>query len=218
MQSFGIGNSTEIEVPFEFRHRCWFCGEPSQYGFIFPHEQHVVIACSHPQLTVPSCGECLKIANQPKVDSLSQVRFFVKAELINVYRKDLAIGIHWTPESLAESGFEGGNFEGFQKSAWMMYEIARDRINFPGWPIVYQGVNIDIEQDKEVFVFDGIEYPSIDQAIEHYCKSYDLNKAFFKKVLLIKGSQNFAATVRLCRIYVGATPQERSAALNQLTS
>ena len=205
-----------IETPFSVKNDCWFCGEPYQLFFTFPHARHIVIDCPHPILSVPTCNECLLLASKVCVDSIWQVHYQVKHQLHDIYRKDLAIGINWTPQSLAESDFEGGNFEGFKKSAWFMYEVAKKRVNYKSWDVVYKGYTLVNDNDKDIFNFDGVAYPTIDIAISQYVKSYQLNKNFFIEVLNKFGRQKFATAVRFCRLHVNSTPQERSIAFHAL--
>lgn len=205
-----------IEIPFEYRHQCWFCQEPAGGHFTFPHQHHLVLDCSHPCLAVPSCDECSNIALKAKVRNIWQVKQQVKSALIRKYKKDLAIGLNWTQEELANSGFEDGCFSGFQKSAWFMYEVAKQRINASAWPLILDG--IELEQDSSVlsFQFDGVNYPNIELAINHYSDNFSLDKNFFRQVLAKIGSEEFSKAVRFCRLYVGATPDEKHQALNNL--
>lgn len=205
-----------IETPFEYRNMCWFCGEPKQFMFGFPHAQWLVLHCTHPPVEVPCCKECYSFALKAKVDSIWQVNIHVKQQLIRHYKKDLAIGLNWTKEELENSGFEGGNFEGFQRSAWLMYEIAKERVSYTGWALVVNGKELLCAEDKDIFEFDGLTYPTIDDAIQHYAQTFDLNTDFFKKVIAEFGDGRFGDAVRFCRLYVGSTPQERNTALNQL--
>jgi len=207
-----------VEVPFEFRHCCWFCGEPAAKTFSFPQTDNYLLNPTHPALSLFSCGECLIPAHKSKLASIWLVAASVKKYLIKKYHKDLAIGINWTQEELANSEFEQGNFAGFQKSAWLMYEIARERVNFKGWPLIVAGINIDELrwQTDESFIFDGINYPTIEEAIEHYSMTYDLQKSYFKQVLYKLGGNNFAQAVRFCRLLIGTTPDERKQALISL--
>lgn len=204
-----------IDVPFNFRHHCWFCSEPAGHSFTFPHSAHLIFDCPHEVLTIPSCLECSHAANKATVRSIWQVEQSVKTYLIKKYRKDLAIGLNWTEEELANSGFEGGSFAGFQKSAWFMYQVAKDRVNFRGWPLVLNGVEIINEEVDREFCFDGVSYPNIDQAIEHYSLNFSLDSDFLRRVLAKIGLQQFAKAVRFCRLYVGATPNEKSKALRE---
>ena len=206
-----------IDVPFNFRHHCWFCSEPAGHSFTFPHSAHLIFDCPHEVLTIPSCLECSRAANKAEVRSIWQVEQSVKTYLIKKYRKDLAIGLNWTEEELANSGFEGGSFAGFQKSAWFMYEVAKDRVNFRGWPLILNGVEIINEDVEREFCFDGVSYPSIDQAIEHYSLNFSLDSDFLRRALAKIGPQQFAKAVRFCRLYVGATPNEKSQALREFS-
>lgn len=208
-------DETYIDVPFNFRHHCWFCSEPAGHSFTFPHSAHLIFDCPHEVLTIPSCLECSRAANKATVRSIWQVEQSVKTYLIKKYRKDLAIGLNWTEEELANSGFEGGSFAGFQKSAWFMYQVAKDRVNFRGWPLVLNGVEIINEEVDREFCFDGVSYPNIDQAIEHYSLNFSLDSDFLRRVLAKIGLQQFAKAVRFCRLYVGATPNEKSKALRE---
>lgn len=208
----------QVETPFKYRHCCWFCGEPTADSYAFPQYENIVVNCSHPPLTLPCCQECLKPASMSKQQTIWAVLTDVKKFLINNYQKDLAIGINWTKEELANSEFEQGNFAGFQRSAWLMYEIAKARVNFKSWPLVVAGINIEEwnDQASESFLFDGVSYPSIQLAIEHYAKAFDLHREFFESVLLKLGNHNFSQAVRFCRLLVGSTPQERNNALKFL--
>ena len=210
-------DNTDIDVPFNFRHHCWFCSEPAGHSFTFPHSAHLVFDCAHQPLTIPSCLECARAANKAEVRNIWQVEQSVKVYLIKKYRKDLAIGLNWTEEELANSGFEGGSFAGFQKSAWFMYQVAKDRVNFRGWPLVLDGVEIINEDVDREFCFDGVSYPSIDQAMEHYSVNFNLDADFLRRVLAKIGPKSFAKAVRFCRLYVGATPNEKSQALREFS-
>ncbi len=213
---FGWQPDLEIDVPFEYRHVCWFCGEPGKQAFHFPHDGHLVISCPHPSLVVPACSECYTLAAKANVNNIWQVFAQVKQALLHLYRKDLAIGINWTPEALAESEFEGGSFDGFKRSAWFMYEVAKGRVNFQAWPICLNGKNVEPMLEKPAFVFDGMQYPSIDDAISHYSTAFHLSVNFFYEVVAKVGIERFAYAVRFCRLYVGATPQELRMALKDL--
>jgi ribosomal protein L37AE/L43A len=212
-----------IEIPFEHRHHCWFCGEPSQVNFCFPsnysdnvdHNQHRVVNASHPRLNVPCCAECYRLASEVEADSIWAVKEAVKRRLLHLYRKDLAIGLNWTQEELANSEFEGGCFAGFQKSAWFIYEVAKARVSFNGWPIVYQGIDLDIAIDEQTFVFDGVTYPNVEDAVSHYCQVFSLNKTLFQKALNKVGIEGFAKVIRFCRLLVGATPNEQKQSLKE---
>lgn len=208
--------ATAIETPFSHRHICWFCGEPSSSHFTFPPvatHTHIVLNCIHPQLSVPCCPECSLFAHKAEVDSIWAAKEHVKCALIKRYKKDLAIGILWTPETLARSEFEGGNFAGFQKSAWFMYEVAKGRVNHKSCELILNGVNIENEEQSTPFLFDGVVYPDIDNAVDHYAQTFGLQSDYFKKVLAHLLQENdhnaFSKAVRFCRIQVGSTPIER---------
>ncbi|MFT5816182.1 MAG: hypothetical protein ACI9VT_003960 [Psychroserpens sp.] len=210
-------DNTYIDVPFNYRHHCWFCSEPAGHSFTFPHSAHLVFDCPHELITMPSCLECSRAANKADVRNIWQVEQSVKVYLIKKYRKDLAIGLNWTEEELANSGFEGGSFAGFQKSAWFMYQVAKDRVNFRGWPLVINGVEIINEDVDREFCFDGVSYPSIDQAMEHYSVNFNLDADFLRRVMAKIGPKGFAKAVRFCRLYVGSTPNEKSQALREFS-
>ncbi len=217
-----------VEVPFELRQKCWFCGEPNAYYFSFPQnkkyyseQEHIVLDCSHPQISVPSCTECYSVAaksvNKYKLNSIWSIQCSVKRYLLSHYRKNLAIGINWTKEELKNSEFESGNFSGFQQSAWFMYEVAKARLNYQGWTLVIGGVELINDTTQESFNFDGIFYPSIEHALQHYCQIFSLNEHYFRQVLHCMGKENFTKVIRFCRILIDATPNERKKALMELT-
>ena len=191
---------TCIDIPFDKRHLCWFCGEPCKDFF----EYHATPHTPHPSLAVPCCSECLKLAKQHPLTSIWDCRMAVKDALMALYVKHLAIGINWTEAELAESEFSCKVFEGFKKSAWMMYQIARDSINFPGWPILLEGVDLECQQDSTQFEFDGVSYSSLPAAIHYYSKQFCLDSAFFAELLRLVGKHRFSYALRLARIHIAA--------------
>ncbi|SET74158.1 hypothetical protein [Thalassotalea agarivorans] len=203
------------EVPFQYRHHCWFCNEPSGNSYTFPNDKQLVLQCVHPQVTVPCCDECKPFAQGAKGDNLWHITYAVKNKLHKKYRKHLAIGLNWTKEELEQSEFDGGNFEGFKRSAWFMFEVALARVNFQQYPLIIEGIEYK-PTHKSHFIFDGVTYPSIDVAISHYSKNFDLDQALLRKALFILGDQSFSRAVSFCRLMVGATPQEKQAGLKSL--
>ncbi|WDE14551.1 hypothetical protein H3N35_16395 [Thalassomonas haliotis] len=210
--------SNQIEIPFDCRHLCWFCGEPAGNTFTFPNSKQALVTCPHPVLTLPGCDECCKLAAKVKKSTIWSVAQQVKSSLIRRYHKDLAIGVNWSEESLAQSEFAGGSFSGFQKSAWFMYQVAQGRVNFQGWPLVVNGVELFDEPEQEVFTFDGISYPCLLDAIRHYCLIFHLDKNFFISTLEIYTRKRFAEAVRFCRLTLADTPKERAVMLKSLKS
>ena len=224
------------ETPFDKRHCCWFCGEPSHVNFVFPprstlssYDESVflLLSCAHPVISVPSCGECKTIAKKALVANIWAVNTYVKRQLLKCYSNDLAIGINWTKAELAASGFEQGNFAGFARSAWFMYEVAKGRVNYLGWLLVAHGIELEVVDFEviqvETFSFDGVLYPSLPDAIRHYAKIFLLDEPYFFAVLqhLSKGDVNeksFAQAVRFCRLLVNATPNERKVAFKTLVT
>ena len=223
------------ESPFEKRHCCWFCGEPNALDFIFPTYQNLTLCahasamnqgsqlpvCPHPTLSVPSCKECHQLAKGADVNSIWAVNDHVKHALMKRYRKHLAIGINWTTEELANSELHQGNFAGFARSAWFMYEVARDRVNYLSWALVLNGIELDDERVQESFSFDGVTYACVDQAITQYAKTFFIDVNYFTAVLskMSEGKitiGNFARTVRFCRLLVNSSPLERHKAFEQL--
>ncbi|TYK65694.1 hypothetical protein CWS31_009990 [Colwellia echini] len=216
------------ETPFDKRHCCWFCGEPSHVSFNFPpssntssaiyNTNYLVVNCPHPRISVPCCSECKSLARKAEVDNIWAVNAFVKKQLLKIYAKHLAIGVNWTQEELASSEFEHGNFAGFARSAWFVYEVAKGRVSYAGWPLIANGVVLDESvyeelQAEELFHFDGVAYPSVTAAIEHYAGIFLLDQGYVNAVLQYMADghideKSFAKTIRFCRLLVNATQSE----------
>ncbi|KGJ91098.1 hypothetical protein ND16A_0174 [Thalassotalea sp. ND16A] len=206
----------EIDTPFHFRHCCWFCQEPTEIRLLFPTNKERLQDCDHQAISLPICRECKSLVRTANADNIWQCRQQVKKALAKRYQKDLAIGKNWSKSELANAGFEGGNFEGFAKSGWNMFEIARDRVNFSGWPLWCNGEQIVDSTIGRQFVFDGVTYADITQAIDFYVKTYALPKDFFFDCINIVGVERFAYAIRYARMFVGCTAAERRTALQDL--
>ncbi|MCU7987661.1 hypothetical protein [Shewanella sp. SW24] len=203
-----------IDIPFDKRHTCWFCGEPSHQHFEYIAHTHT----PHASLAVPACSECLRLAKQHTLSSIWDCRMAVKDALMRIYAKHLAIGINWTEEELAESEFSCKAFEGFKKSAWMMYQIARDRINAPGWPLVLEGEEIDDQGYNAGFEFDGVTFNSVNAAIQYYSTQFTLDPQFFAELVSLVGRARFNYALRLARIHIAAAKEMKRQVLDDVAA
>ncbi|QBF84979.1 hypothetical protein EXU30_18745 [Shewanella maritima] len=193
-----------IDVPFNKRHLCWFCEEPSNQTFEYLRLPHT----PHPSLAIPACNECKQLAKANMLTSIWDCRAAVKDQLIIKYQKHLAIGHNWTEQELKESEFSCKVFEGFKNSAWMMYNIAKDRVNAKGWQISIDEQPISEEHDYsalQAFSFDDIEFSSITQAISHYSKTLGVSSEFVTQLVSVLGKQQFAKALTLARLNIGVT-------------
>lgn len=129
----------------------------------------------------------------------------VKDELMRIYAKHLAIGENWTEQELAESEFSCKIFEGFKKSAWFMYLVAKNRISFTPWPLSLNGIEIDMEQYQLGFQFDGVNFSSISKAVTHYSQMLGLDKPFLQELVTVVGRDRFGYAVRVARINIAST-------------
>lgn len=207
-----------VETPFNFRHTCWFCGEPSYQWPNFPRRQ--VTNLSHPKLQIPACDECAPIVAKSKAAHIYLCREQVKKALRKAYQKHLAIGVQWTKDELENSGFEGKALEGFAESGWAMFEIARDRINYAGWPLAVAGVEI-LESEccdvlSEPFSFDGVDYPSLNEAITQYALAFHFERRVLSEAVSIVGRQRFSQAVSFCRLLIGLNYASCRSALSKL--
>ncbi len=202
---------TPIDIPFEFRHTCWFCGEPGNRKFSLRAGSNSV----HPSLSVPCCSECKPVAAKAPSTSIWECRTYVKDALIKRYASHLAIGDNWTREELEESEFSCKILSGFRESGWMMYEIARDRVNFRGWPLSLDGVALDEHWDTS-FSFNGLTYASLGRAVDYYRQLYGLDRDFMTSLLNLLGQSRFGYALKLAKLYRTSPSRDKQRLLREL--
>ncbi|RJG42209.1 hypothetical protein [Motilimonas pumila] len=192
----------KIDLPFKYRHTCWICAEPSLSWLALPQNPSKGLDCPHPPLSLPVCQECGSLANSAKVTAqdATELRQQLHQALRQKYRKHLDIGNNWTKQELELSEFEDKSFAGFKKSAWMMFEIARDRVEFAGWPLALDGVELAIMPDRH-FEFDGIQYNNVASAISAHAKQFDVLEDYLVALVNKLGPSRFKAALQYARQY-----------------
>ena len=219
-----MANYTVIDIPFSLRYTCWFCGEPSAVVVDIPPQPSDASQLRHDLLAVPTCAECQGFIGRQGLSSLAQYRQLVKQGLTRKYQKALAIGANWTEQELADSEFDGAAFAGFKRSAWQMHVIAKERLNFAGWPVCVDGIElssdtgIDTSNDDGYFEFDGTRFVNLDSAIEHYIKAFHLDSQLLPEMLQILGKDKFAYAIRLCRLHPQISSEQRRQILADVVS
>lgn len=198
-----------IEIPFNNRNTCWFCGEPKEKNINFPKKAYEANIVSHKPICLPSCKECASIVQRSAFTSIYAYRAAIKQALTKKHQKVLSIGSNWTEQELQESELEGNAFEGFKRSAWPMFKMMQARINYAGWPLVIHNDQIIEEQDNETFEFDGVIYTCLDDAVTHAVNTFFLDEQLFTRVLSVLGKAKFSQAIRLCRLYPNLSAKQR---------
>ncbi|OBT13692.1 hypothetical protein A9264_13715 [Vibrio sp. UCD-FRSSP16_10] len=208
-------NYQTIDIPFNHRHCCWFCNEPSNDAVDFPTVESAYLA--HTPLTIPACKECKIISQSCVTDSIWDLQLQINNALMKRYAKHLGIGVNWTKQELQDTSLEGTSFKGFTDSAWMMYEIAKGRVDFLGWPLSLNGVPLDIIDDSYGFDFDGTRFINFDAALEFYQKSESLNKYLLDGLVEIVGQGRFAYALRIARLHPSIQKRSADKVLSEIT-
>lgn len=199
----------EIEIPFNYRFTCWFCGEPSHKHIKFPANDYEINILEHAPLLIPSCKECAGLIKRSAFPSIYAYQKAIKQALTKKHQKTLSIGSKWTKQELLESELEGSAFEGFKRSAWPMFEMMQARVNYQGWPIIVDNRLIENESAQTSFEFDGVTYMSLDDAVQYAVNTFFLDEALFTRVLSVLGKNKFSQAIRLCRLYPKLTAETR---------
>ncbi|BDM64642.1 hypothetical protein NFHSH190041_20940 [Shewanella sp. NFH-SH190041] len=203
---------TLIDIPFDLRHHCWFCGEPCNDVFAFYATRHT----PHPPLSVPACHECHLFARKAPLSSIWDCHQTVKDALLKRYQTHLAIGDNWTETELAESEFSCKILSGFRESGWKMYLIAKSRINFRPWPLTLEGIDIDEPTSSQQLQINGINFNSLNQAIHHYGNSLGLDQHFLTALINILGRHRFSHALKLAKLMRSATQKDKRQFLMEL--
>ncbi|OBU14616.1 hypothetical protein [Photobacterium aquimaris] len=203
-----------IDVPFDYRHTCWFCGEPyfDSHAFMaVPNYDNQTLP-----IMLPCCQECFSFANGLKVSSLDLLRDKVKQQLHKKYHKHLQIGVNWTKEELESSEMDGKALEGFRISGWKMFEIAKERVNYSGWPIYIDGLPCYDVTTTFQFEYDGIIYTSLNHAVTQLAALYAIPQPYLEQVIELVGREKMTYALRFCKITYGYSPAERESSLASL--
>lgn len=204
----------DLDIPFCFRFTCWFCGECSHKTIVTTIPTHQ----TNYTVNMPICDECKSYRCHDEVNSLITLGQLIKEKIVTRSAKALSIGANWTEQELAESPLNGNAFDGFKKSGWKMYLIARDRVNFCGWELSVDGIGINDDDiiSEEKFEFDGLTFNSYTSMLDYISNAFSLNRTFLKKVLAVYGNNRAIEAVKFCRLVPHDSTIEREKALYDL--
>lgn len=191
---------SHIDTPFNLRYTCWFCGEPSSNLVEFPKTAQAVAKIGHSPIALPACNECARINYSKNLTSIWSVRDQIKHTLIDKYAKHLGIGENWTEQELIDSDFSGSTLGGFGRSAWKMYQIAKQRVDYKGWPLSVDDIPLEVYDETSGFEFDGTRYASINSCIDYFTKAAGVDKELLSQLVDIVSSDRFSYALRIAKL------------------
>mgnify|MGYP000143705067 CR=1 FL=1 len=205
-------DALNLDIPFDCRFTCWFCGEGSHKTIVTTIPTHQ----SSYTVNTPICDECESYRCHKHVNSLVKLEKLIKEKIVTRSAKELAIGANWTEKELQESELNGGAFDGFKKSGWSMYLIAKDRVNYSGWELSIDGIPIENIMFDEKLEFDGLTFTSFISMLDYLSHSFSINKEFLKQVLTIYGINRAIEAVKFCRLVPNDSKSQRETAVYDL--
>ncbi|AAZ27894.1 hypothetical protein [Colwellia psychrerythraea] len=203
----------DIDIPFDCRFKCWFCGENSHTN-IEVRDQEVKGGLD--MISIPTCDECQSYGCHPLASSLEELKQTIKDKIIIRSSKELSIGSNWTEKELNESDFTGNAFEGFKKSGWEMFLIAKERVNFKAWDLCIDGIPVREILPEETFEFDGLAFSNFTGMLNYLSKTFFLNKNFLNRVLTLYGNDRAIEAVKFCRLVPNESESQREQAFDDL--
>jgi len=209
---------TSIDIPFNCRHTCWFCGEPSSTSLHFPHDAQSCIYLEHVLLTIPACNECQSFKYPSDLTSIWALRACIKQALISKYTKHLAIGENWTEQELIDSDFSGAILGGFGKSAWHMYEIAKQRVAFQGWLVSVDDLPLNSIDDTAGFEFNGTHYSSLNTCIDFFVDATNVDKDLLTQLVDIVTPNRFDYALKIAKLNKRISNAQRVQIIDEITT
>ncbi|WP_394247452.1 hypothetical protein [Vibrio profundi] len=198
-----------IDIPFNSRHTCWFCGEPSSHSIEFPKSAGSIAKLEHPPIALPACKECASVSCPKGLTSIWMLRDKIKQALITKYAKHLGIGENWTEQELIDSEFSGAILSGFGKSAWKMYQIAQQRVDYQGWALAIDTIPLNTYDESTGFEFNGIRYANVYSCIDYFAKAAGVNKELLTQLVDIVTPDRFGYALRVAKLNKNASKAAR---------
>ena len=208
---------TLIDIPFDSRHTCWFCGEPSATTLHFPRNAEAGLHLEHALLEIPACNECNSINYPNHLNSIWSLRSCIRQALISKYTKHLAIGENWTEQEIIESDFSGAILGGFGRSAWRMYEISKQRVTFQGWIVSVDDFPLDIIDETSDFEYDGTHYSSLHTCIDFFADATGIDKELLTQLVDIVGPSRFNYALKIAKLNKRISNVQRSRIIDEIT-
>ncbi|MBA5761480.1 hypothetical protein H2O73_03905 [Vibrio sp. 404] len=209
---------TSIDVPFNNRHTCWFCGEPSSTNLHFPRDVESCVYLEHILLTIPACNECQSFKYPSDLTSIWALRSCIKQALISKYTKHLAIGENWTEQELIDSDFSGAILGGFGKSAWQMYQIAKQRVAFQGWLVSVDDLPLNSIDDTVGFEFNGTHYSSLNSCIDFFVNAIDVDRELLTQLIDIMTPSRFDHALKIAKLNKRISNARRAQIIDEITT
>ncbi|OEF07301.1 hypothetical protein [Vibrio genomosp. F10] len=211
-----LNSYSAIDIPFNLRYTCWFCGEPSSDCLNFPSNARSRQYVTHPLLAIPACSECHSIRYPNHLTSIWALRAHIKQALISKYTKHLGIGENWTEQELIDSDFSGAILGGFGRSAWEMYNIAKQRVSFQGWPVCVDELPIDCDDDTSYFEFNGTHYSSLSACIDYFVEATGIDKELITELVQILTPERFDYALQIAKLNRRPSHSQRTQIIDEI--
>lgn len=210
---------TKIDVPYEMRHSCFYCGE---YEYDLDHvpptsryHDFIGIYDSHQPILVPSCKECNGMLSNSLQKDIYERFDECKKKLTRKLSKYLRYELIWYDEELEYADFTG-EFEKFSKAVPKEIEKAKQRLSWDHWPVSIDGIEIENVQMSYNFKLDGKEFRTLDHLLEYVKRVHKVPVKYFEKVLLIVGYAKVDYALRICQTQKVTTEAQMNRVLEDL--
>lgn len=192
----------KIDVPWEFRNICFYCGEFSQHDDHVPptsryHDFMAMYDC-HPPLLIPACKQCNSLLGDSLQRDIYERFEECKLRLLKKLDKYLMYGNIWDEDSLDYARFTG-DLGKFSKAIVKHAQIAKSRLEWEHWPVSIDGNILEKSEEGYMIKMDGKEFKRLDHAIEYVKRVYKIPALYFEKVINVVGYVKADLALAVCR-------------------
>lgn len=191
-----------IDVPWEFKNTCFYCGEISYCEDHVPptsryHDFMCLYDC-HPPILVPACNQCNRILGNSLQKDIYERFDECKELLLKKLDKYLMYGNIWDKDEIEFAELTGdlGKFSGaVQKQA----EIAKSRLEWEHWNVSVEGIDLEKSENGYKIKMDGKEFKRLDHVLEYARRVHKVPATYLEKVLNIVGFVKADYALSVCR-------------------
>lgn len=195
-------NYKQIDVPYEFKHICFYCGESADTVDHVPpvsrYYDYIGLYDKHPAITVPSCMECNLLLSDSLQEDIYGRFDEAKKRLTVKLKKYLKYASIWDENELDNASFTG-DLQRFAENVMIEASVAKERLEWQHWALSIDGAELYNLDDSTWIEVGGMRFKKYDHVLEYVKKVHKVAPLYFEKVVEVVGLSKVDFALHYCK-------------------